>query len=154
VRATKGEAIDMKSKQILILLLLVGLFLVCEVNAQSDRSLIIALMKEQEPNYCDGPDVTVDAERVKIGRGKFGFIGSCRFGGGPQVLFLKVGRGFKKLLTIYIGMNGGVEMDTAMTKDYFNVIHYERGGNEIGVTIYRWNGSRYVAGRLRRMRVP
>lgn len=126
----------------------------CEVHAQSDRSKIIALMKQQEPDACNNASVTVDAESVTVGPSKFGFIGSCGYGGGPRVLFLKVGGGFKKLLTIYIGMNGGFGMDKGITKGYFNVRHYERCGNEIEEIIYRWNGTRYVAGRARTTRVP
>lgn len=145
----------MEKKQNLILCgLFLSLLLVSEVIAQSDRSQIIALMKQQEPDACNNASVTVEAESVKIGPGKFGFIGSCSYGGGPRILFLKVGAGFKKLLSIDIGMNGGFGLEKAATKGFFNVRHYERSGNEFEETIYRWNGTRYVAGRPRTSQVP
>jgi hypothetical protein len=68
-------------------LLFGSLFLVWEVKAQSDRSQIIALMKQQEPDACNNVSFTVDAETVKLGPGSLGLLVLVALAGGPEIYF-------------------------------------------------------------------
>lgn len=126
-------------------LVLFGFGLTSEVSAQT----VPALIKKEILSYlkkrpdCNGEFVTVTVESVKIGPRKIGYIGSCRHGGGPSILYEKTSSGLRKLLEVDVGMNGGFEPSETVSKGYYDMSQYESGGGEVCGTTYRWNGSRY-----------
>ena len=112
---------------------------------------IISLLKKHD-TLCENENVTISVESVKVGSRKSGYIGSCKYGGGPSVLFEKTATGLKKLLAVDTGMNGYFYAGKGVSKGDYDMSHYERSGEEVHVTNYRWNGSSYVAQKERRVR--
>ncbi len=139
-----------------VLLISLGFVLAVGIRAQSVtgsvKSEITNLLKSHDI-FCGEPNVTITVDTVKIMPRKLGYLGSCKSGGGPSVLFERTDTGFRKLLAIDTGMNGGFSQDKRLTNGYYDFYHYERSGNEVGITTYKWNGTRYVVGRPRTMRV-
>lgn len=141
----------------ILALMLLARGLVGESQAQtvpaSVTREITSLLKDHDV-FCDNSEVTISIESVKITPRKFGYIGTCRYGGGPSVLFEKKASGFQKLLAVDVGMNGYFYKEKTIHNGYYDFSHSERGGNEVSITTYQWNGTRYVAGKERTMRVP
>ena len=125
------------------------------VNGQAVPSVvkkeIISLLKQHD-TLCENENATISVESVKVGPRKSGYIGSCKYGGGPSVLFEKTANGFRKLLAVDTGMNGYFYPGKGVSKGYYDMSHSERSGEEVYVTNYRWNGSSYVAQKERRVR--
>lgn len=138
-------------------LVLAGLILVSDISAQSVPASVkrdITRLLKSHDVFCENADVTISVESVKIATNKSGYIGSCKYGGGPSVLFEKTPTGFNKLIAVDTGMNGYFYREKKPTKGYYDFSNSERGGNEVEITTYKWNGTRYVAGRPKTMRVP
>lgn len=125
------------------------------VNGQAVPSAVkkevISLLKKHD-TLRENENVTISVESVKVGPRKSGYIGSCKYGGGPSVLFEKSPTGLRKLLAVDTGMNGYVYAGKGVSKGYYDMSHSERSGEEVYVTTYRWNGSSYVAPKEKRVR--
>jgi len=116
-----------------------------------EKAKIITYLKANE-EYCRNEDVTITVDAVKINPNKSGFIGNCKYGGGPSILLERTPNGLKKLLSVDTGMNGYLYPEKTITKGYYDMSHSERSGQEVYVTTYRWNGNRYVAQKEKRVR--
>lgn len=136
-------------------LILCGFLFAAASNAQSVSPVIkkeITNLLKNHDIFCTNSDVTITVEAVKITPRKTGYIGSCKYGGGPSVLFEKTSTEFIKLIAVDTGMNGYFYQEKRLTKGYYDFSHSERSGNEVEITTYKWNGSGYVAGRPRTTR--
>lgn len=122
-----------------------------QVVSSAVKNEIVGLLKRHD-KLCENENVTISVESVKLGPRRSGYIGSCKRGGGPSVLFEKTPNGLKKLLAVDTGMNGYFYPEKRVTKGYYDMSHSERSGEEIYVTTYRWNGSSYVAQKEKRVR--
>lgn len=127
------------------------------VSAQSVpptvRREIISLLRNYD-DLCRNSSATLTVDAVKIAPKKTGYFGECKYGGGPSVLFEKTPTGYKKLIAVDTGMNGYISRTNRLTKGYYDFAHSERGGNEMEITTYKWNGTRYVPGRPKITKVP
>ena len=112
---------------------------------------IISRLKSHD-TLCENENATISVESVKVGPRKSGYIGSCKYGGGPSVLFEETTHGLRKLLAVDTGMNGYFYPGKGVNKGYYDMSHSERSGEEVYVTTYRWNGSSYVAQKEKRVR--
>jgi hypothetical protein len=125
------------------------------VNGQAVPSAVkkevISLLKKHDA-LCENENATISVESVRVGPRRYGYISSCKYGGGPSVLFEKTANGLRKLLAVDTGMNGYFYPGKGVSKGYYDMSHSERSGEEVYVTIYRWNGGTYVAQKEKRVR--
>ena len=145
------------TKPLVSVLLLVIVVVMCclEHRAQSVpasvRRDITNQLKRLAP-HCAGQYASISIDVVKVGPRKYGYIGDCRYGGGPSILVEKTPKGIRQLLTVDVGMNGYFYPEKTAHNGYYDMAHTERSGEEVFLTVYRWNGSRYVAQREQQVR--
>jgi len=126
----------------------------------SVKKEILAYMK----NACNEDQLEhLEIYSENIGPHKYGYSASCISGGGTFVLYEKTPSGIKRLFQKEFGMNGGVlvgkvwneklqrQVQWPSFNGYYELYYSERSGQEIYMTTYRWNGSRYAAQKERQV---
>lgn len=138
-------------------LLILAVALPLAINGQSVPASIendlIKLLKRHHV-LCKNAGATVGVDVEKITLRTNGYMGICKLGGGPSVLFEKTSTGYRKLIAVDTGMNGYLYREKRLTNGYYDFSHSGRSGNEVYITTYKWNGTRYVPGRERIERIP
>jgi hypothetical protein len=122
-------------------------------SVQTEKEKIILYLK-RTVELCRNPDARITVDSAKVSPEKTGFIGQCKYGGGPSILLEKAAGSYRKLLAVDTGMNGYFYMEKSIHNGYYDVSNSERGGNEVSITTYRWDGSKYVAQKEKISRIP
>jgi hypothetical protein len=108
------------------------------VPAQVEKEEVIAALKKQ--GDCTEQGTNFSVERVNIGPGKLGFIGTCD---GVSYVFEKTSRGLIRLFQADTGMSGGLLLSKKVNLGYYNITVYTTGGGKAYNTNYQWNGRSY-----------